>query len=526
MELGLSQHQTIKQIQTLSPQMYMSMEILCLNSLDLAERIETELENNETLDRAEVAKAEEAPPTPAKGPEGDREDPFDAKVEQWDSYTREEYGPQRSASSYDGAKDEKLEALSNTEGRPTSLQEHLEAQVHLLDEAELTRLAGSLSPEEMSQVADLCVDIIYNIDNRGYLMYSLEDIQASLESKPAASPHDSAPASPHDSAPASPHDPAPAPHDPAPAPHDPVPLDFLKKALHVVQSLDPPGVGGRDLKECLILQLRRDRQQYPLEERIIQDHLEDLGNNRLPKIAKALGVGLEEVKTASENIASLNPIPGKLFGGEASRFIRPDVMVDEIDGKYEVRVDSEYLPKLQINSHYRDLYKTSRGNQDLKKYLKKKIDNAEWLIAAIRQRQSTLRRISQEIVDIQSGFLDHGISHMKPLKMVEVAEKVGVHVSTISRAISAKYMQTPRGIFPMKFFFTGGATRSDGTVEARGSVIQRIKDLIAGEDKANPLSDIDIVKKLAESNIKISRRTVTKYREAESIASSRQRRSY
>jgi len=489
MELGLSQHQTIKQIQTLSPQMYMSMEILCLNSLDLAERIETELENNETLDRAEAAKAEEAAPAvPAQGVEGDREDPFDAKVEQWDNYAREEYGSSRSVSSYDGAKDEKLEALSNTEGRPTSLQEHLEAQVHLLDDAEIVQLVGGLPLEDVTHVVDLCVDIIYNIDNRGYLMYALEDIQASLESKPS--------------------------------------LDALKNALLVVQSLDPPGVGGRDLKECLILQLRRDKQQYPLEEKIIQGHLEDLGNNRLPKIAKALGATLEEVKTASENIASLNPIPGKLFGGEANRFIRPDVMVDELDGKYEVRVDSEYLPRLQISPHYRDLYKTSRGNQDLKKYLKKKIDNAEWLIAAIRQRQSTLRRIAQEIVDIQTGFLDHGISHMKPLKMVEVAEKVGVHVSTISRAISAKYMQTPRGIFPMKFFFTGGATRSDGTVEARGSVIQRIKDLIAGEDKANPLSDIDIVKKLADSNIKISRRTVTKYREAESIASSRQRRSY
>jgi RNA polymerase sigma-54 factor len=262
MELGLSQHQTIKQIQVLSPQMYMSMEILCLNSLDLAERIETELENNETLDRADAPKAEEAAPAaPAQGVEGEREDPFDAKVEQWDNYTREEYGSSRSVSSYDGAKDEKLEALSNTEGRPTSLQEHLEAQVHLLDDAEIVQLVGGLPLEDVTHVVDLCVDIIYNIDNRGYLMYSLEDIQVSLESKPS--------------------------------------LDALKNALLVVQSLDPPGVGGRDLKECLILQLRRDRQQYPLEEKIIQGDLEDLGNNRLPKIAKALGATLEEVKTAS-----------------------------------------------------------------------------------------------------------------------------------------------------------------------------------------------------------------------------------
>ncbi len=503
MELGLSQHQTIKQIQTLSPQMYMSMEILCLSSLDLEERIETELENNETLElgdqAAERAKGDEPvagePAAPAVEPAQDAAgDAFEKRFEDWDQYSRDEYSSSRSVSSYDGDKDEKLEALSNTEGKPTSLQEHLEEQVHLLDRDELLRTAGPFPADEtdltkvLSSITDLCVDIIYNIDNRGYLMYSLEEIQASLEARP--------------------------------------PLDLLQRALRVVQSLDPPGVGGHDLRECLLLQLRRDKQPYPVEEKIIREHLEELGRHRLPKIAKALGISIEEVKEAGETIASLNPLPGKLFGGDVTRFVKPDVIVDEVEGRYEVRVDSDYLPRLQITTHYRDLYKASRKDPELKQYLKRKLDNAEWLIAAVRQRQITLRRIAQELVDIQSGFLDKGISHLKPLKMVEIAERVGVHVSTISRAISSKYMQTPRGIFPMKFFFTGGASKSDGTVEARGSVIQRIKDLVSSEDKANPLSDIDIVKKLAESNIKISRRTVTKYREAESIASSRERRSY
>jgi RNA polymerase sigma-54 factor len=470
------------------------MEILCLNSLDLEERIETELENNEALDVAETNKQDEAEAAPAVAdakaePAAQTADAFEKRMEDWDRYSRDEYGlSNRTRSSYDGDKDEKLEALNNTEGRPTSLPEHLEGQIHLLDKEEILAATGPLSDEDYATVLDLCVDIIYNIDSRGYLMYSLEEVQAGLESKPS--------------------------------------LDLLGKALKVVQSLDPPGMGGRDLKECLLLQLQRDKQQYPVEEKIIQDHLEELGHNRLPKIAKALGVSVEDIKTAAEVIASLNPIPGKLYGGEAARFVKPDVIVEEVEGKYEVRVLSEYLPRLQITPHYRDLYKTSRSNPELKAYLKKKIDNAEWLIAAIRQRQSTLRRIAQEIVNVQSGFLDHGISHLKPLKMAEIAEVVGVHVSTISRAISAKYMQSPRGIYPMKFFFTGGAAKTDGTMEARGSIIQRIKDLIANEDKANPLSDIDIVNKLAEADIKISRRTVTKYREAESIASSRERRSY
>lgn len=500
MELGLSQHQTLKQIQTLSPQMYMSMEILCLNSLDLEERIETELENNETLEFAErTAKAEETAEasspeagTAAAGPAeraatAAEDESFERRFDRWDEYAREEYGG-RSQRSYAGDKDEKLEALSNTEGRPMSLQEHLESQVHLLDATEVARLTGPIDEKEEAQVRDLCVDIIYNVDARGYLMYSLEEIAESLEVKP--------------------------------------PSSLLQKALKVVQGLDPPGIGGRDLRECLILQLRRDRQDYPIEERIIQDHLSDLGHNRLPKIAKALGIGLEDVKAAAENIASLNPLPGRLFGGDSPQFVKPDVVVEEVEGDYEVRVESDYLPRLQVSSQYRDMYRERRWDKDLRKYLKKKLDSAEWLLAAVRQRQSTLLRISKEIVSIQRGFLDHGISRIKPLKMVDVAERVGVHVSTISRAISGKYMQTPRGVFALKFFFTGGATKTDGTIEARSSVIQRIKDLIANEDRRNPLSDIDIAKKLREWDIHISRRTVTKYREAESIASSRERREY
>lgn len=505
MELGLSQQQTIKQIQTLSPQMYMSMEILCLNSLDLEERIDTELEDNVALELTEPEKDASAESSPrdsdasdADSREGDAsgdgeadltaDDNFDERFEQWTDYSREEFGTRR-VSSYAGDKDGKLEALSNTQDRPLSLQEQLERQVDLLDDGELCQLAGGPDTVDIAELRELCTSVIYNIDNRGYLLYSLEEIRVALEPRPSE--------------------------------------DAISQALTVIQNLDPPGIGGRDLKECLLLQLRRDPQQYPLEERIVREHLDDLGRNRLPKIAKSLGISIESVKSAGENIASLNPRPGLLFGGEAPPFIKPDVVVEEVEGKYVVRVESDYSPRLHISSHYQSLYKQAKQDPEIRKYLKKKMDNAEWLIAAIRQRQSTLQRIANEIVEIQKGFLDHGISRLKPLKMVEVAERVGVHVSTISRAISDKYMQTPRGIFPMKFFFTGGASKSDGSTEARGSVIQRIKTLIEKEDKASPLSDIDIARKLAEDfNIKISRRTVTKYREAEGLASSRERRTY
>ncbi len=549
MDLGLSQ--TIKQIQTLSPQMYMSMEILCLNSMDLEDRIEQELEENIALELsegkpegAEVSAEGETPEGEAKGGEewvgGEASptaaveraaapDAFDQKVEQWDQLAREEYdftsGPR--SLPFEGDGDEKLEALQNTAGRPMSFQEYLEQQVHLL--------SPDLLGEDPGDMIELCSAIIYNIDDRGYLMYPIEEILQSLlaaSAAPAAPPDavaagDAAAVEKQESA--APPGPAHLPGSSEEAPlalRSPPTRDRLQKALEIVQSLDPPGVGGRDLKECLLLQLKRDGQEYGVETQIIEHFLEDLGANRLPKIAKALGMTVEEVKAAADLIASLNPLPGKLFGGESPNFIKPDVVVQEVDGKYEVRVESEHQPRLQVSSYYRDLYRHAGKDAELKKFVKKKLESAEWLIAAIRQRQSTLLRTAQEIVEIQKGFLDHGISHLKPLKMIEVAERVGVHVSTISRAISGKYIQTPRGIFDLKFFFTGGAVKSDGSMEARGSVIQRIKDLVDKEDKASPLSDVDIVNKLKESDITLSRRTVTKYREAENIPSSRQRRSY
>ena len=553
MELGLSQHQAIKQIQTLSPQMYMSMEILCLNSMDLQERVETELENNETLEHSEdnslTASQEEAAPQAESGSAeeveggGDSaEDPLgslEARMERLDRYSQDDAPPSRMSSSYSGERDEKLEAMSNTAERPISLQDHLEDQVHLLSDEEILAVmrrfenraapAGEGGPGEVPgtaeapvvppvpataeengaadaepqaeptpvfdfsdetvvRIRELCSELIYNIDDRGYLMYSLEEVLDSMEM--------------------------------------PAPMILLEIALEIVQDLEPTGVGGRGIEECLLLQLKKDRQDYPLEERIIREFLSELGHNRLPKIARALGVGIEDLKDAAANIACLEPLPGKNYGGDLPLYVKPDVLVDEIEGKYVVRVDSDYMPRLRVSAHYRELFRQSRKDPEVKKYLKKKLDNAEWLISAIRQRQSTLQRIAQEIVNIQSGFLDHGISKLKPLKMADVAEILGVHVSTISRGISGKYIQTPQGIFDMKSFFSGGATKSGGDVEARGSVIQRIKDFIAAEDKDRPLSDIAIVRKLEEVGISISRRTVTKYREAEAIPSSRERREY
>lgn len=302
----------------------------------------------------------------------------------------------------------------------------------------------------------------------------------------------------------------------------------LDEAWQVVRSLDPGGVGATDLRDCLVLQLDRDPQEYPLERVLIESHLPDIAKNRLPQISKATSRSIEDIKDAIEIISSLNPNPGKGFSLETNAVVRPDVFIEEKDGEYRVKVDNPYQPKLRISPYYKQLFADPEARKDpeLRKYIGKKIDNAQWLLHAIFQRRSTLQRVAEEVVQHQQDFFRRGIRYLKPLKMQEIADKIGVNVSTVSRAISGKYFQAPGCIKELKFLFTGGTTKDDGSMESRGSVIERIKKLIDEEEKRKPLSDSKIVTLLSKEGIHISRRTVTKYREAEGIPSSRERRVY
>jgi RNA polymerase sigma-54 factor len=204
----------------------------------------------------------------------------------------------------------------------------------------------------------------------------------------------------------------------------------------------------------------------------------------------------------------------------------PDVVVTFVDGEYEVRLEDDYLPRIYINPSYRELLKEQKGNPKISDFIRRKLDSARWLIDAIEQRRNTLYKIARKIVEIQHEFLDKGITHLRPLKMQEVAEEIGVHNSTVSRAISNKYVQTPRGIFPLKFFFTGGTMGDDGNVESRMSVKQRVQDIVDKEDKSNPLSDDEIADQLKAAGFNVARRTITKYRRMMRIASSRRRKQY
>jgi RNA polymerase sigma-54 factor len=504
MDLGLRPELSAQQRLELrlSPAMIQSMEILQLTSLDLQEKIEEELEENPVLELAEteggaapegageLSAADEAPaPLPEESVAADsgftRLLDFSQQSNQGDWEDYKDFRRPR----FGGEEDPKLEALQNLAGRPLTLAEHLEGQLAFVtDDARQTRLARQ---------------IIGNLDDNGYVRASPDEILASLTD-----------------------------WDP------PVTRDEMVAAVLLVQSLEPPGVAAKDLRECLLLQLAREAQAPTaarrVAEAIVKDHLEDLGHNRLPKIARDLRRSIPElgeisvdlVKEAHRVIANLDPRPGRTFGGMAPKYVRPDVVVEKIDGRYEVRVESSYFPRLRVRSEYRALLSGRKGDSETKKFLRNKFQDAEFLMKALAMRENTLQRIATEVVELQQGFLEKGVEDLRPLRLQDVAERLEMHLSTVSRAISGKYIQTPRGIFEIKFFFPGGASREDGTSESRNSVIARLKELVEKEEKSRPLSDEQLAVELKAQGIAISRRTVTKYREAEGIPASRERKSY
>jgi len=477
MKLELSVSQRMEQ--RLAPQIIQSIEILQLPALDLQELIQKELAENEFLEENREAPGDESGATDDRGSTdtteaAEREVEFD-KLERLD-YWDEQQGP-RVRRAQDSEKDKKLEAMQNTASRSESLQDRLVAQLHLVE-----------APARIKRVAE---EIIFNLDASGFLHYALEDIVESIESD------------------------------------DEIDLETAERALELVQGLDPRGVGARDIRECLLLQLDPKDHRYHLKRRLLENHLGDIQKNKIPKVAKETGESIETINEMVRALSRLSLKPGAAFGSEMPRYIHPDVIVDYVDGRYEVRLEDSFSPSLRISAAYRKMYENKDTNGKVREYLKKKMDSAKWLIESIQQRQSTLYKVACEIVKYQRDFFDFGVHHLKPLKMERIADTVGIHVSTVSRAISDKYLQCHRGIFPMKFFFSGATESANGVAESRVSVKTRVKEIVDKEDKSKPLSDEDIAEILnKEFGLEIARRTVTKYRKALNIPSSRQRREY
>jgi RNA polymerase sigma-54 factor len=307
----------------------------------------------------------------------------------------------------------------------------------------------------------------------------------------------------------------------------PVTVAQVEEALQVIQKLDPPGVGARNLKECLLLQLTPETPHRDVLRVLIANHLEDIQHNRLPAIERRTGFSLSVIKEAIEDINRLNPRPGAQFTAKTIPYVVPDIVVERNDeGQYEVRLLDDWLPNIYISRRYIDLYKEKGSDPKTREYLKRKIQAAQWLQDSIEQRRGTLEKVTRAIIEHQRAFLDKGPEHIQPLKMQQIADQVGVHVTTVSRAVDDKWVQTPRGIFPLKRFFGGGAEMASGEEVAWEVIKQKMLEIIDQEDKSNPLSDEELVAKLNEAGYPVKRRTVTKYRKMADIPSSRQRKDW
>ncbi len=510
MQLSQSTSMRMEQRQLLTPRMIQSMEILQLPLMALEERIEQELQNNPVLEvREGDADGEmdmDGEPVAILNPnesaadysEGERSLVLKTETGQADDFDRlnkiSEYldneelqnkgQSHHQASGFDGDRDKKLDAMNNTAARGITLAEHLLNQWSFIECGEAVRAAGEA--------------VVNYIDPEGYLRVKLEDIQK--ESK------------------------------------RPLSLPDLQAAIALIQTLEPAGVGARSMSECLLIQLKAveddeelaEGHDFPLERALITIHLEDLKNNRYPQISRKLDRPIDEIQRAVKRLARLNPFPGKQIGNNDAPPITPDAIIfyDEDTDRYEIEMRNDPAPNLYISAMYRKMIKDRTQDKSTREFLSNNVRNARWLIESIEQRKSTIMRVIRVVVDAQREFFDKGPEFLKPLPMIQVGEQLGIHVATVSRAVHEKWIQTPRGVYPLRRFFSGGTTNAEGDDMSWDAVKEKLKIIIANEDTQNPLNDDEIVLRLKDQGIDLARRTVAKYRKILSIPTARQRRKF
>jgi RNA polymerase sigma-54 factor len=305
-----------------------------------------------------------------------------------------------------------------------------------------------------------------------------------------------------------------------------IPREKIEEVLKIVQMFHPVGVGARDLRECLLLQFERSGRQDTLECRIVRDHMEALGKRRLPEIARVTGEDVIDVQDAVARISLMEPRPGRAFLPDNDQYVVPEVFVNKVGEDYVVTSNNDQVPHLRISNTYKDLMAQNDASAEVREYIREKIRAGKFLIKSLHQRQQTILNIAREIVKRQRDFLDRGVPGLKPLTMIQVAEVVGVHETTVSRAVSGKYMQTPQGLFEMKYFFTSGIQTASGEGMSNTSVKEIITDIFKNEETSKPLSDQEVVLMLAQKGIVIARRTVAKYRSELNILPSNLRKVY
>ncbi|MGI6485949.1 MAG: RNA polymerase factor sigma-54 [Tepidanaerobacteraceae bacterium] len=464
MSYSLTLSQTQKLIMT--PELRQAIKILQLSTLELNQYIERELLENPLLDLSEEqTKADENFERLCK-----------EKKEKEREVDWEEYFQNCADFGYSRMPREKKEDDFNYENLVTftpSLQDHLLMQLHLCT-----------IPKTEFKIGEF---LIGNIDNRGYLSLDVKDAAEFLRVTEAE----------------------------------------VERVVKLIQTFEPCGIGARDLKECLILQIEQKGIQKPKIKELVQNHLKDLAEARYTKIAEALGITLPEVQCLKDIILKLDPKPGINFPSpDDTRYIVPDATIEKVGNDYVVIMNDTVSPRLSINPYYRSLLHSEDKESNTSKFLSNRLDSALWLIRSLEQRRITLQKVIKSIVDVQRGFFDFGLAHLKPLTLKQIAERVDVHESTVSRAINGKYVQTPRGIFELKFFFKSGIENANGSATSSESIKKMIKEMIEKEDQYNPLSDQKLADMLKLRGIIISRRTVAKYREEIGIPSSARRKRF
>ncbi len=369
----------------------------------------------------------------------------------------------------------KHDAMANIAARAETLQHYLEMQLGEMD--------------LQDKLLEMAERVVTSLDTNGYLTTNLDDL--------------------------------------LPPDADEETRLLARRALEVVQALEPKGVGARDLRECLLLQLQPRMPMYEEVKTLISGHLEDLRDNRLPAIQRKTGYSIQRIQAAWDELKKLNPKPGADFTSTIAPTVTPDVFLErQDDGTYKVYLEEGHTPSLRISNYYRQRLMNGEATPEEREFIKRKINAAQWLIESIEQRRNTLTRVSQAIVDHQTRFIEDGTDALEPLKMQQIADKVGVHVTTVSRAVDDKWIQTSRGIFPLKRFFVGGTKSDDGEDVAWDAIRIKLQEVIDQEDKTKPYSDDELVRQLKKHGLNVARRTITKYRRKMSIPSSRQRRDW
>ena len=499
MSAGFSQDLRQRQTQSLvlAPQLRQSLKILQVAALDLRSVIQEELQSNPTLEELPMDAMSVEKPEPENGEsdangddtaasaEGTPEQPAEGKREEmdfskefeilgkidddWRDYMASAGGSQP----YTSEDAERRQHFFDSVATETSLQEHLMRQAEMTD----------LSPKAVEAMKHL----VGSLDDRGFLTVKAAD--AALQTG--------------------------------------LPMEAVQEAMAALKTFDPPGIGAESLAECLLAQLAAKGRPDSLAARIIRDHFELLTRRRIPELSRKLGAASDDIQVAIEEIGKLDPAPGRQFAEDQNRVVVPDVVVEHDGNEWKIHLNNDYIPRLRISSTYRDLIakgSLSKGERD---YLKDRMRSGKFLIDSIEQRQRTIERITREILKAQMPFFEHGVSQLRPLTMTQIADVVGVHETTVSRAIANKYIRTPHGVFEFKYFFTPGyQAGGGGAAVSNTSVKEMIADLVAAEDKAGPFSDQELVSKLQEKGINIARRTVAKYREELGILPSNLRRDY